>query len=101
MEHNEEPKKGRGTGIGEFFYGLLFFFILRVDTLLFSVPVWILLILHFAVGLPIKWFWLGVGVFFLIGILRYLLIVFARWGGSGGEPQKENKNPYSNKKREE
>ena len=97
MENNEEPKKGRGTGVGEFFYGLLFFFILRVDSLLFSVPVWILLILHFAAGLPIKWFWIALGVYFLAGLLRYLLIVFARWGGSGGEPQRENKNPYSHK----
>ncbi|MBQ7060228.1 MAG: hypothetical protein IJM85_00445 [Clostridia bacterium] len=90
----EQPKK-RGSKLRDFLFGLFFFFLLRVDMLLFSVPVWALLILHFTAGLHIRWFWIALGIYFLSGLLRYLLILFGRWGGSSEEPKKENKNPYS------
>lgn len=86
----------RGGGLKDFFSGLIFFF-MRLDSLLFSLPIWLLLILHFTHKLPIKWFFIAVGVFFLVGFVRYLVIVFARWGASFEDPPKENKNPYSNK----
>ena len=88
------PKKTQGR-FSQFIFGLFFFFLLRLDSLLFSIPVWVLLLLHFTSGLDIKWFLIALGAFFLIGLLRYLLILFGRWGGNSEEPKKENKNPYS------
>ena len=80
----------------DFFSGLVFFFFMRLDSLFFSLPIWLLLILHFTVKLPIKWFFMAVGLFFLVGFIRYLVLLFARWGASCEDPIKENKNPYSN-----
>ena len=77
--------------------GLLFFLFLRFDSWLCSLPAWLTLILHFTVGLSIWWFWGTLFVWIAAGILRYLLILFGRWGASGKEPVKPNKNPYSAK----
>ncbi|MBR3297808.1 MAG: hypothetical protein IKI64_01250 [Clostridia bacterium] len=79
-----------------FFSGILFFFFMRLDSVLFSIPIWLLLLFHFTNGLPIKWFFIAVGIYFLVGLIRYLLIIFARWGASYEDAPKENKNPYSN-----
>ena len=75
--------------------GFLFFLFWRVSSWLCSVPMWLTLILHFTVGLPIVWFWATLAVWLLAGLIRYLLILFGRWGGSMPDPVKENKNPYS------
>ena len=45
-----------------------------------SVPAWILLILHFAVGVPLRWFWIALGAWFVVMLLRTLLI-----GAHGGQ----------------
>ena len=87
-------KHTRRSGLGTVF-GLLFFLFWRIDSWLCSVPMWLTLILHFTVGLSIAWFWATLGVWILVGVIRYLLIVFARWGSNEPEPKKENKNPYS------
>jgi hypothetical protein len=58
---------------------------------------WLTLILHFVIGLSWKWFFATLIVWLLAGFIRYLLIVFARWGGNSEMPEKENKNPYSHK----
>jgi hypothetical protein len=59
---------------------------------------WLTLILHFTVGLPIFWFWLTLIAWLLAGVIRYLTICFARWGSdTAPNPPKENKNPYSAK----
>lgn len=62
-------------------------------------PAWILLILHFTVGISIWWFWGALGVWIVIRILRMLLIRFARWGAGVEEDvdKSENKNPYSHR----
>ena len=86
--------KRRYSGIGIVF-GLLFFLFWRIDSWLCSVPMWMTLILHFTVGLSIAWFWATLVVWILVGVMRYLMILFARWGSNDPEPQKENKNPYS------
>ena len=84
--------------VGGFFFGLMFFMFFRISSWMCSVPMWITLILHFTVGLPIFWFWLTLVVWILAGVLRYLLICFARWGAdTAPNPPKENKNPYSAK----
>lgn len=98
--HNQnDPRKTsppRKVDWKGFFSGLVFFFFMRLDSLFFSLPIWILLILHFTIKLPLKWFFLAVGIFFLVGFFRYLVLLFARWGASYEDAPKENKNPYSN-----
>ena len=89
--------KKQGRSFLSILGGLLFFIFLRVDSWLCSLPAWITLILHFTVGLSIWWFWGTLFVWIAAGILRYLLILFGRWGASGEETPKENKNPYSAK----
>ncbi len=77
--------------------GLLLFLFWRIDSWICSLPAWITLILHFTAGLSIWWFWGTLGVWILSGFLRYLIVLFARWGSSGEPAMRENKNPYSNK----
>lgn len=65
-----------------------------------TIPAWILLILHFAVGVPIVWFWVALGAWFLALLLRTLLIVWTRYCVRHRTPVPGNKNPYSNKERD-
>ena len=65
-------------------------------------PIWgigaaIALVLHFVIGLPLYWFWLTLGLWLLAGLVRYLLVRFARWGAQSPASVHENKNPYSGK----
>ena len=61
-----------------------------------SLPAWITLILHFTIGLPLYWFWATLGAWLLIGLIRFALINFGRWGAENPvQPPKENRNPYS------
>ena len=83
--------------IGSFLYGLMFVLFFRISSWLCSVPMWLTLILHFVIGLSLKWFFATLFVWLLAGFIRYLLIIFARWGGNSEMPEKENKNPYSHK----
>lgn len=80
-----------------FLSGLFFTLFWHVSSWLCSLPAWITLLLHFAVGLPLYWFWLTLGAWLLVGLMRYLLLLFSRWGAREPEnlPPKENKNPYS------
>ena len=78
-----------------FLMGLFYFLFFRIISWMCSVPMWATLILHFTVGLPIYWFWLTLVVWLLAGVVRFLLISFARWGGSYETPHRENKNTYS------
>lgn len=83
--------------VSGFFFGLFFFLMFRISSWLCSVPMWLTLILHFVIELPIWWFWATLGAWLLFGVIRYLLIIFARWGGNSEVNYPENKNPYSNK----
>ena len=82
---------------GGFFLCLLWHALLYV---LWTVPAWILLVLHFAVGLPIVWFWAAFGVWALAILFRSLLVLFGRYGFAHRIPVPENKNPYSVKVRD-
>ena len=95
---NKRKRSGR-SALGIIF-GILFFLFWRIDSWLCSVPMWLTLILHFTVGLPIVWFWATLAVWILVGVIRYLLIMFARWGSNQPEPEKKNMNPYSLTKEE-
>ena len=89
--------KERNIKSSGFFYGLFFCLFFRISSWLCSVPMWLTLILHFVIGLSWKWFFATLIVWLLAGFIRYLLIVFARWGGNSEMPEQENKNPYSKK----
>ena len=91
---NESKKSSR---VGGFLYGLFFTLFFRISSWLCSAPMWITLILHFVIGLSWKWFFLTLAVWLAVGIIRYLVIVFARWGSDSVSNERENKNPYSSK----
>ncbi|MGN0476173.1 MAG: hypothetical protein ACI4HM_02435 [Ruminococcus sp.] len=76
---------------------LLCFFINIFLNLEMSIPAWILLILHFCIGLSIMWFWLALALW-VVYIFVFTLII--GWAGrcSKPDPPKENKNPYSSGK---
>ena len=76
---------------GNFFLCLLINIMLNVEG---SIPAWILLILHFCIGISIFWFWLALALW-IIYLLVWMKII--GWAGrcSTPDPPKENKNPYS------
>ena len=79
------------------------FFLSLAINLLFhwewSVPAWILLILHVSIGIPIKWFRIALGIW--IGVILLWQIIagrFCSWAAKCGNtpaPPKKNVNPYS------
>ena len=90
-------KKQRFNRLLEFLFGLCFFLFFRISSWLCSLPMWITLLLHFLIGLPLWWFWATLAAWLLAGLIRYALIRFGRWGAaqSAKSAPKENKNPYS------
>ena len=62
---------------------------------LWTLPAWILLVLHYAAGVPIVWFWLALGVWAAALVLRSLLILWTRYCVRHHTPVPGNKNPYS------
>lgn len=76
---------------GNFFLCLLINILLNLEG---SIPAWILLILHFCIGISILWFWLALALW-IIYLLVWMKII--GWAGkcSRPDPPKENKNPYS------
>ena len=81
---------------GSFLLCLLINMLLNLE---WSIPAWVLLGLHFWLGISIWWF---VGAL-LLRILRLLLgmwlMGWARDCGNQKDPPKENKNPYSVKRK--
>ena len=67
---------------------------------LWTIPAWILLALHSLAGLPIAWFWLALGVWAAVLLLRTLLIMWTRYCVRHHTPVPGNKNPYSQKVRD-
>lgn len=62
-----------------------------------SVPAWILLILHYTRGWSIYLFWAALAVWIAITVFKMLLLRLANKLGDSPAPQQENKNPYSAK----
>ncbi len=87
-------EKGGGRFLAVLFWLFIFLFF-RIESWLCSIPMWITLILHFTIDLPIWWFWATLGVWLATGLIRWLFICFGRWGANSETPEKENKNPYS------
>ena len=82
----------RRSDASSFFLCLLFNLLLTLE---WSIPAWILLALHYWLGLSIRWFWGGLA-FWVLSILADMWLV--GWAAKCGEQkdlQKENKNPYS------
>lgn len=92
VEKPRNKKVERSIGV---IFSIIFFLFLRIETWLCSVPMWATLILHFVVGLPIYWFWLTLAAWILVGAIRVLVLLFARWGRNYPQQYRENKNPYS------
>ena len=82
---------------GGFLLGLFFCLFFRTYSWLCSVPMWLTLILHFVIGLSWWWFFATLAAWLLAGVIRYCVLVFARWGTRTAPQNKdvENKNPYS------
>ena len=75
-----------------------FFLCMLWNTVLYSlwmIPVLILLALHFTIGISLVWFWIALGAWAFLILLRTLLVLFARYGSAHRIPVPENKNPYS------
>lgn len=65
-----------------------------------SIPGWILLILHFVVGISIWW---SVGAFLLwiIGVRVFVRVIgWLTYMGNKPEDENKNKNPYSKKNKD-
>ena len=79
-----------------------FFLCLLINLLLnleWSIPAWILLALHFWLGISIWWFVGGLALWILGILLGMKLMGWAAACGSEKDPPKANKNPYSAKQR--
>ena len=63
-----------------------------------SIPAWILLALHFWLGISLWWFVGGLALWILPIWLNMRIVGWAATCGSEKDPPKENKNPYSVKK---
>ena len=81
--------------VADFLFGLFFCLFFRISSWLCSVPMWATLLLHFLVGLSLKWFWATLAVWLLAGFLRYSMIVFAQRSSNAPTLERPNKNPYS------
>ena len=66
-----------------------------------SIPAWILLVLHFTAGISIWWF-VGALALYVIAVRVYVHVIswLVRMGNSD-EPEKKNVNPYSSGSKEE
>lgn len=79
---------------GSFLLTLLFSLI---SNILWSIPAWILLVLHFVIDISIVWFICAISLWVILLIVSAWMIKFANKCSNIPDPPKENKNPYSNK----
>ena len=80
---------------GSWFLCLLINLVLNLE---WSIPAWIMLLLHRYIGLSIRWFIGGVLLWILSILVGMWIMGWAAESGSVKDPPKENKNPYSAKK---
>lgn len=79
---------------GSFLFCLLINLILNLE---WSIPAWILLALHFWLGISVWWF-VGGLAFWVLRILAGMWVIgWASDCSNTPDPPKENKNPYSAK----
>lgn len=77
--------------IGRFLLSLLINLVFHWEGL---IPAAILLVLHFWPGIPLYWFFIALGAWILLVLVRMLWIRFAV-RSAAETPERENKNPYS------
>ena len=77
---------------GGFLLSYLINLLLRLEL---TIPAWILLILHFVLGIPLFWFWIALGAWAAVILLWTLLLSLLFRGSSSPTVSPENKNPYS------
>lgn len=77
---------------GGFWLCLLFNMLLNLE---WTIPAWILLVLHFWLDWSIWWFVLALGLWVLNILFWMKLMGWAADCGNEKDPPKENKNPYS------
>ena len=83
------------------FFGYLFAVLLNLFFHLhWSIPAWLLLILHFWQGWHIRWFWLALSIWALYVIGRTVVFSLLHRGGQGPDPKTHNRNPYSRKNKD-
>ena len=80
--------------IGRFILFLLTNMLLHLE---WTIPAWVLLALHFWLGISIKWFIGALAFWIICRIVDMWFIDWAVFCGSQKDPPKENKNPYSKK----
>lgn len=80
---------------GSFLLCLLINLLLNLE---WSIPAWVLLGLHFWLGISIWWLAGGLGLWILVILAQMWLMGWAVDCGKQKDPPKENKNPYSVKK---
>ncbi len=82
--------------IGHFLFNLFINLILSARH---SIPAWILLALHLWCGISVWWFIGGLIYWILRVLIAMWLVDWAADCSAEKDPPKENKNPYSVKKR--
>lgn len=84
--------------IGHFFVRSGRFLISYLISLAFhwegALPAVLLLVLHFWPGIPLYWFWIALGLWLLVVLIRILFLRFAI-RSSDPTPFRPNRNPYS------
>ena len=84
-------KRPKGNG---FFSALLINLIFDLE---WTIPAWILLVLHFVFDISIMWF-IGAIALWIVGVgVKTAVFSWLIREGNRPDPPKENKNPYSSK----
>ena len=77
---------------GNFFLCLLINILLNLE---WTIPAWVLLVLHYMLDWSIWWFWGAIGIWILDILVWMWIMRWASRGSSIPKKPKENKNPYS------
>ena len=96
----QNPIKERGYSVRRTSFSGSLILVWLLNLLLnfeWSVPVWILLILHFWRGWSIWFFWIAFAAWILLTIAFTLLIGWSNKYSNMPKTQQKNKNPYSAK----
>ena len=80
--------------MGRFLLCLLFNLVMDLK---WSVPAWILLVLHHLCGISIWWFVLALGLWIFSNIFWMKVIGWTKGCANAPRPPQEDKNPYSPK----
>lgn len=78
---------------GGFFLCLLYNMMLSFE---WTIPAWVLLVLHFVLSLPLWAFWVALALWPVAALVRTAFLVWVA-GCEPPRPKQENKNPYSPK----